>query len=163
LITLLAASWIALATASDSDVRWRNPVTSTYVIAGFTLMKAGVVRRGYALPVEHTSEYQDWLETRRRDAIQIFDSLRWFLTVIVAGYAAVHTLPVEASAPIRWAAIAISILLWLWMMVRLARGTALQQVTAGLPAPMRIDWSKGWASFGVFLIGLALLLLWPEW
>lgn len=161
---LVVGSWAVLLLWGDAETRWRTPLTSTYVIAGFGLMKARVVKRGWALPVERTREYQAWHDRRRKQAAQVFDSFRWFLTVILSGYAAVHALggivPVEQA---RWSAIAAAVALCLWMMVSIARSDiVLDRASAGLPPPaMSIEWKKGWWSFGLFMAGLGILLIWP--
>jgi hypothetical protein len=163
MMVLLAATWTALAVWGDAHTGWRLPITITYLIAGFTAIKASVVRRGWALPVEHAREYQQWLEGRKRQAVHVFDNVRWFLTVILIGYAAMRTFEVVAAIlPVGWFRIVTSILLWVLIMIRLAWSTSLQPAAPDSPlSAMSIGSIKGWPSVGMFMAGLAALLFWP--
>lgn len=164
MLALILASWAALAVRGDTEIHWRMPVTFTYVIVGLAAVKVGVVRQGWALPVDRTPEYERWQNVRRRQAARVLDGMRWMLTIAVISYALVHStgglLPLE---PVRWTAIVVAVAQWIWMMLAFARGErALDRAGAGLPpAAMAIDWRKGWWSFGGFMAGLAVLLFWP--
>jgi hypothetical protein len=166
MLALLLSSWAALAVRGDAEIHWRMPVTFTYVIVGLAAVKVGVVRQGWALPVERTLEYECWQNVRRKQAARVLDGMRWMLTIAVISYALVHStgglLPLE---PVRWTAIVVAVAQWIWMMLAFARGErALDRAGAGLPpAAMAIDWRKGMWSFGGFMAGLAVLLFWPWW
>ncbi|MCW5981924.1 MAG: hypothetical protein KIT09_27815 [Bryobacteraceae bacterium] len=167
LAMLIAASWAIMAWRGDADIHWRWPLTLTYVVIGLIVMKAQVVKHGWALPANRTAEYQHWDEFRRRYASRVLDRMRFMNIVILAGYAAVHSLAgVAPIGAIRGAAFAAGLGLSVWMMIGIARGeTAFLRGSARSllpPATTIIDWKKGWWSFGAFMAGLALLMFWPE-
>jgi len=163
LLLLVAGSWVALAGWGDGHT-WKMPVTFTYTVAGLTVLKAVVVRQGWALPAERTEDYQRFQNLRRKQAGAVLDGMRVMLVAGLAGYAAVHSLGgIVPVVPVRWAAILASVVVWIWMMATFARGErAVDRALAELPpVAMAIDWRKGWWSFGAFMAGLTVLLIWP--
>lgn len=164
MLVLLLSSWVLIAVRGDAEVRWRMPVTFTYVIAWLALVKVGVVKQSWALPVERTPEYEHWQNLRRKQAARVLDAMRWMLVIVVIGYSTLHGMGgIVPLQPVRWGFITLAVAQWVWMMLAFARGErALDRAGAGLPpAAMAIDWRKGWWSFGGFLAGLAVLLFWP--
>lgn len=165
MLLLTAGSWAALYVWGDAATEWRTPITTTYVVLAFGGLKLSVMRRGWPLPAERTDAYERLQEVRRRQGMSWFDRFRGFLVAVLTGYAVVHTVGrVAAIEQVRWATVAIILAVGIWMTLGILRWQrAVDRAEAGLPpAQMPINWrGGGWWSFGAFMAGLAVLLVWP--
>jgi hypothetical protein len=111
---IIALSWALLLTHGHTQVHWNVPVLMTYIIVGLLPFKIGVVRNNAPLPSERTEEHYRWADAQRRHWLRVWDCVRWFLIVILAGYALLHGWPsATAIVWLRWLVIGIALAVWL--------------------------------------------------
>jgi hypothetical protein len=168
---IVALSWALLLTHGHARVLWQTPVVLTYVIIGLLPFKIGVVRNSLPLPSERTEEHHRWMEAHRRLWLRVWDCVRWFLLVILAGHALLHGWPAaHAVVWLRWLFIGAAIAVWLVFVVIQIRGSGrLVAMGHGLRpvgswsgpfrrAPLMMPGISPWL-FAVWYGGLVLLLV----
>jgi hypothetical protein len=168
---IIAFSWALVLTHGDAKVHWGWPVLLTYIIVGVLPFKIGVVRNSYPLPSERAEEHYLWMEAQRRHWLRVQDCLRWFLIVILAGYALLHGWPaVSKIVWLHWVVIGVALAVWLVLVgigIRgsgrlAAMGRGLRPV-GSLSGPFRratlmVPGISPW-SYAAFCGGLVLLLV----
>ena len=174
LAATLGASWILLLTHGADGWRWQTPATWTYLAVASSLWKVSAVRSGVPLPADRAEEHRQWLNTRRRHSVRLLDCFSWFTVLVVAGYAALHSSPVDSATPwLRWVMIALVCAVWATMAVVTVRGQQRLARTGGSLRPLE-SW-RGLSAQGgrhlqvggfwgvAFVAGLVLLLALNFW
>jgi hypothetical protein len=114
---IIALCWALLLTHGDAHLRWNGPVVLTYVLVGLLPFKIGVVRENPPLPSERAEEHYRWADAQRRQWLRLWDGMRWFFIIILAGYALLHGWPAASSiAWLRWLVVGIALAFWLVLM-----------------------------------------------
>lgn len=121
---ILAASWLLLL-RSGAAVDWGWPIVATWVVVVTLPGKIILVRNSFPLPPERTEEYHRWLDETRRHSLRVMDAMRWFVIVILAGYAAQRAWPDGPTLPwIRGTTLAVAGVVFAVQMTLVFRGTA---------------------------------------
>ena len=122
---IIVISWALLLTHGSAQVHWSAPVVLTYMIIGLLPYKIGIVRGGFPLPAERAEEHYRWADAQRRYSLRLIDGFfRWFLLVILAGFALQHGWPaLNTFVWFRWLVIGIALAVWLVFVGILIRGS----------------------------------------
>jgi hypothetical protein len=122
---IIALCWALLLTHGDSQMQWSGPVVMTHVIVGLLPFKIGVVHNSYPLPSERSEEHYRWADAQRRYWLRLTDCFfRWYLLVILAGYALQHGWPTASTIVwLRWLVIGIAMAVWLVAVGIMIRGS----------------------------------------
>ncbi len=112
---IIALCWALLLINGNAQVQWNGPVVMTYIIVGLLPFKIGVVRNSSPLPSERAEEHYRWADAQRRYWLRLTDCFfRWFLLVLLAGYALQHGWPAANHIVwFHWLVIGIAIAVWL--------------------------------------------------
>ena len=112
----LAAGWLLLLVWGDSDVQWVTPATATYVVLALFAAKIVHIKAAVPLPVDRTSEHEQYFDARRRQGLRVIDSMRWLFVFVFASYAILHGWPAaQQIAGLRWFMVAGGVGIWLAM------------------------------------------------
>ncbi len=123
-VALLACSWLLLLTRGDAQFRWQIPVLFSYTVMGLLPGKIILARNSFPLPPERTEEYYRWQEASRRYSLRVMESMRWFLVLILAGYAVRHGLPGARTVVwLRWGLVGLAAAVFILMTGVLIHGS----------------------------------------
>ena len=86
----LAAGWLLLLARGDSGVQWGTPATATYVVLALFAAKLVHIKAAAPLPIDRTSDHQQYFDARRRQGLRVIDSMRWLFVFVFAGYVVLH-------------------------------------------------------------------------
>jgi len=113
LIAVISAFiWALLLIHRHSQHEWLAPVLMTYFVVGLVPFKIEIVRNSVPVPAERPEEHHRWVEAQRRQHMYTVDVLRWFILILLADYALLHTWHVwrlaGPSAWLRWSLMGIA-------------------------------------------------------
>jgi hypothetical protein len=168
---IVALSWALLLAHRNAHVQWKGPVLLTYIILGLIPFKISVVRNSFPLPSERAEEHYRWADAQRRHWMRMQDALRWFLIIILAGYALLRAWPAASTiAWFHWVVIGVALAVWFVLMAIQTRDRGRLTEMGRNLRPMG-SWSgpfrratlmmpgiSPW-SYGAFCAGLFLLLV----
>lgn len=138
---IVSLCWALVLTHGNAQVQWNVPVVMTYMLVGLLPCKIGIVRNSLPLPSERTAEHHRWIEAQRRYSLRVMDGARWFVLVILAGYALQHSWAVANTIVwLHWLIIGIALAVFLVMMGVVIRGSG-RLATMGRELRPAVSWS----------------------
>lgn len=167
MLTVITASWVLLLTLGGPAVSLACPVITTYIALARLPGQIIVARSGCALPPEQTSEYEHWMEVRKRSSLRFMSAMAWFNALTLASYAVRQSWPAEPW--VLWMAVAAIVVSFAVMMVIVFRGLhRMEEAGRGLKPLESFSWpfrrvglsGRGSVVWAVcYCLGLAVLLV----